>query len=378
MATAVAPAPDPQDEVRRLKSEFLASLNHEIRTPLSGIVGMMDLLEETGLDPDQSEYVGAARMCAEDLLRHVNAALEYSALVAGQLKLEESDFNLVEVLRAALDTHQAKAQARGIAISLSLAGALPGLVVGDSVRLREILSHLIDNALKFTFSGEVAVSAEAADGALLLTVQDSGIGIPAEQLPAIFDSFHQIDSGFGRRFTGLGLGLALVHRLALLMGGTVDVDSRPGHGSIFRLKLPLRPAREHPPGPELVEAGQRILVVEDDELGRRIAQHILSRAGYCVDMAVSGEAAIAEATARPYGLILMDLEMPGISGLDAMRAIRKLPGRESVPIVALTAHTGAEYRQECLTQGMQGFISKPVRAQDLLALLRNAGHTGAD
>jgi CheY-like chemotaxis protein len=338
----------------------------------------MDLLEETGLAVDQSEYVAAARMCAEDLLRHLNAALEYSALAAGQLSLEETDFNLVEVLRAALDTHRAKAQAKGIAVSLSLAGPLPGLVVGDPVRLREVLSHLIDNALKFTFSGEVAVSAEAAHGKLLLAVRDTGIGIPADQLPAIFESFHQIDGGFGRRFTGLGLGLALVHRLVLLMGGTVTVESRPGHGSTFRLNLPLSPAREHAPGPELVEAARRILLVEDDEFGRRITEHILRRAGYDVDSAVSGEAAIAAAAAREYGLVLMDLEMPGMSGFDAVRAIRKLPGRQSMPVVALTAHTGAEYRQECLAQGMQGFISKPVRARELLALVRNAGRPGAD
>lgn len=374
---------DARAEIHKLKSEFLASLNHEIRTPLSGILGMMDLLEETGLDPDQREYVAAARMCAEDLLRHLNTALEYSALAAGQLKLDEAEFNLAECVRSAVEQHRPRALARGIALAVSLEGPFPGLVVADGVRVRDVLSHLIDNALKFTPRGSVSVTAECTNGSaplcLIATIRDTGIGIPPEHFPAIFDSFHQIDSGLGRRYAGLGLGLAFVDRLVGLMGGKVEVESRPGHGSSFRVMLPLKPAPETTQsGDAAGEASNRVLVVEDDELGRRIADHILRRAGYDVEIVPDGEAGIAAAAARRPALILMDIEMPGIGGIEATRAIRALPGRESVPVVALTAHTGAEYREECLAQGMNGFLSKPVHPQDLLAAVRNMiGHPQA-
>jgi len=367
---------DPREQIHKLKSEFLASLNHEIRTPLSGILGMLDLLDESELSFEQREYVSSARMCAEDLLSSLNTALEYSALAVGQLKLEEAEFNLAECVRSAVEQHQARAQARGIALTVSLEGQFPGLVVADGMRVRDVLSHLVDNALKFTPRGSVSVTAQCTNGCaplcLLATVRDTGIGIPADQFPAIFDSFHRIDSGFSRRYAGFGLGLALVQRLVDLMGGKVEVESRPGQGSEFRVRIPLKPAPDSPVASG--SAGQSdncILVVEDDELGRRIATHILRRAGYDIDTAADGPSAIAAARNRPYALILMDIEMPGIGGIETMRAIRMLPGRDPVPVLALTAHVGAEYRDECLAQGMQGFLTKPVRPQDLLAAVRH-------
>jgi CheY-like chemotaxis protein len=366
---------DARAEINKLKSEFLASLNHEIRTPLSGIVGMMDLLEETGLSAEQREYVAAARMCAEDLLRHLNTALEYSSLAAGQLKLDEVEFNLAECVRSAVEQHRQRALARGIVLDIKLEGQFPGLVIGDLVRVRDIFWHLIDNALKFTHRGRVSITAECTNGAsppcLVATIRDTGIGIPPEHFRAIFDSFHQIDHGLGRRYAGLGLGLAFVQRLVGFMGGKIDVESRPGDGSAFRVMLPLKPAPETAMRGAPAAEDSRVLVVEDDELGRRIASHILRRAGYTVEVVSDGESGIAAAATRRPALVLMDLEMPGLGGIEATRAIRALPGRESVPVVALTAHTGAEYREECLTQGMNAFLSKPVSPEDLLAAVRD-------
>ncbi len=254
---------DPHDEVRKLKSEFLASINHEIRTPLSGILGMMDLLGETDLSGEQQEYVASARMCAEELLRQLNTALEYSAVAAGQLRLEEAEFNVAECLRSVVEAQQPRAQAKGVTLTVSLAGAWPGLVIADAARLRDVLSHVIDNALKFTpAQGNVSIAAECLNGSsplcLEVTVRDTGIGIPPDQIPSLFDSFHQIDTGLGRRYSGLGLGLALVHRLVLLMGGTVEVESRPGQGSSFRVRIPLKGPTETAPVSGVEDAPDRI------------------------------------------------------------------------------------------------------------------------
>lgn len=366
---------NPHAEIEKLKTEFLASLNHEIRTPLSGIVGMMDLLGETRLGEDQREYVEAARMCAEDLLRSLGVALEYAALTAGQLTLEEMPFNVAECLEGAVEAYRPKAAAKNVALSLSVDGELPGLAVGDAARLRTVLLHLIDNGLKFTPEGSVAVRAaseevRAGRFVLAIEVRDTGVGVPAERAVRIFDAFQQGESGLDRGYVGMGLGLALARSIVRMMNGTIELDSPQGQGSTFRVRVPLRLLEESPVPAIGDPRGKTVLIVEDNALALRVAEHVLRRAGYSVDTAISGEAAIEAASANQYSLILMDLEMPGMGGFAAARRIRNLPGGEQVPMLALTAHTGNQYRRRCLAEGMQGFLSKPVRASELLNAVR--------
>lgn len=370
-----------QAEMRRLKSHFLAGLNHEIRTPLTGILGMTDLLLETPLDDLQREYVMTTRICAEELLALLDAALEYSALSSGALVIEEAEFNLPELLEGVLDQHRIKAHAKGLKLTANL-DSLPTVAIGDVVRIRQIVSQLLGNAVKFTPAGEVELraGAERDQGeriVLALTIRDTGVGIAPEDLPRLFESFAPLESGPGRRYSGLGLGLATVQRLLELMGGEIRVQSEPGRGSLFALRIPLRVAgggRETQPAPPASDPARpnhrRILLVEDDPVAQRIVGHILERAGYQADAVGSGDAAIAVAAARPYQLILMDLQMPGKDGIETTLEIRKLPGYSGIPVIALTAHTGEQFRSFVREQGLQGFLSKPVRAEELLAAVR--------
>ncbi|MCS7315653.1 MAG: response regulator [Bryobacteraceae bacterium] len=367
--------------MRRLKSHFLANLNHEIRTPLTGILGMTDLLLETPLDDVQREYVMTTRICAEELLALLDAALEYSALSSGALLLEEAEFNLPELLEGVLDQHRIKAHAKGLKLVAHLE-SLPTAAIGDAVRIRQIVSQLLSNAVKFTPAGEVELGAKVESGegdriVLVMTIRDTGVGIAPEDLSRLFESFATLELAPGRRHSGLGLGLATVHRLLELMGGEIRVQSEPGRGSLFALRIPLRvPAGSRPPEPaRAVHADpkheqRRILLVEDDPVAQRIVGHILERAGYQADAVGSGDAAVAVAAARPYHLILMDLQMPGKDGIETTAEIRRLPGYASVPVIAFTAHTGEEFRAFAREQGLQGFLSKPVRSEELLAVVR--------
>jgi signal transduction histidine kinase len=233
------------EEFHRLKSEFLTGVNDEFRTPLTGIVGMADLLLETRLDDRQKEYVLAARRCAEETLVQFGSLLEFAALVAGHLPLEESVFDLLETLQAVVADLEPTARDGGVRLFMTLARPLPGPVVGDAVRLRQILVQLLANAIKFTPHGEIELTASwtlLSPGSfrLQIALRDTGIGIPADQLLLVFESFRQLDSGFTRRYAGLGLGLALVRELVHLMRGEVTVESSPGEGAVFTFWIPLR------------------------------------------------------------------------------------------------------------------------------------------
>lgn len=372
---------DHSDQLRRLKGQFLASLNHEIRTPLSGILGMTDLLLETRLDDEQKEYVSAARMCAENLLALLNATLEFSDLSSGKLELEEMDFDLPGTLKAAVSSFLPKAEAKKLKLISALDPALPSVAAGDALRLRQLLSYLLDNAVKFTHKGQVEVSATAGvpcEGIFSLTVKvrDTGIGIPPEKLGAIFESFEQLDSGLSRSYSGLGLGLALAQKLVALMGGEISAESEPGRGSLLSFTIPLRVPSEHGDALALSFASlassrvpslrPRILVVEDNRIAQRVVRHILSRGPYEVECVTSGQEALRAASEQPYDLILMDLQIPDMDGLETTVEVRRLPGYATVPILALTANTTDDHRRLCRQHGMQGFIPKPVRSQELL------------
>lgn len=374
-----AAATEPE-RLDRVKGVFLASLNHEFRTPLSGIVGMLDLLEETALDTEQREYVEAARQCADSLTELLNASLEYAALEAGEFSLDESEFHLLETLEAAVAQHLPKAEAKGLTLSFTSYANLPETMVGDAGRVRELLGRLISNAIKFTPAGSVEVRAlltgnPAAGERLVLAVSDTGIGIPADKIDLIFKSFHQVEEGLSRNYSGLGLGLALVRKLTVAMGGSVHVESQPGQGSTFTVEIPLQRTRQIPErnsssGQQKDAAGPVILVVEDNPVGMRVLRTALERRRARVLAAASGREAIEAARNNRVDLILMDLQMPEMDGLEAAQAIRSLPDYVSVPILALTANCSDQMREQCIRSGMQAYLSKPINSQELWAAIR--------
>lgn len=362
-----------------LKGQFLASLNHELRTPLSGVIGMTDLLAETTLHSEQREYVDAIRECASQLLEALNAVLDFSALSAGHTQALNAEFALTALLESIASDASARAEAKGLRVIRDWDSSLPESVIGDERYLRQILQHLVRNAVKFTIRGQITLSAGVAPGVaggslLVISVKDSGIGIAKDKLRVIFQAFRQLDTGLARSYSGLGLGLALSDKLVRVMGGEIEVQSSPGRGTTFTLHLPLtlplQIAKRAPVAEGMRPRRPLVLVVEDDKISQRVAEHILERAEYDVIIAGNGESAIRLAASQAVDLILMDLQMPGIDGFQACRAIRELPGATGIPILALTANYSDEHRAMCKEFGMQGFLSKPVQREELLGALR--------
>jgi len=360
------------DELREVQGQFLASLNHEIRTPLSGILGMTDLLLETSLSEDQREYVGATRVCAENLLEILNVTLEYSALSANRVLLEQTEFSLRDTLHGVLGEFAAKAEARGLRLVRSLDSSLPEMVVGDPQRLRQILWHLVANGVKFTREGQVEVAASAVAGLdrlvkLTLRVHDTGIGIAPDQLAAIFESFRQLETGLSRNHGGLGLGLAVAQKLIALLDGSITVDSELGKGSVFSVTLPFKLPTETSAGQVVVEKTRgRVLVVDDNSIAQTIAAHALRRQSFEVECAGTGRLAFQAASKTRFDVILMDLQMPGWDGFETVQQIRQLPGYRDTPVIAVTANCSDDYRARTIRCGMQDFLAKPVRTRDLV------------
>ncbi len=361
------------DETTDPRGRFLATLNHEVRTPLSGILGMSDLLLETALDDEQRDYVKASRQCAENLLELLNETLEYSALLSDRVILDDSEFCVVDLLENVAGEFECKARSKGLRLVRSFQPDVPDMACGDAVRLRQILAHLLANAIKFTSAGhvEMAVSATSVGDEqidLRVSVTDTGIGIAEAELKSIFESFRQLETGLARRFTGLGLGLSLAQKITSLMHGDVTVVSSPGKGSTFTVDIPLGAAQERRHGrlgaPEMA---RRILVVEDNPVAQTITTQALRKRGFEVDCASSGKQAVAAAAAVVYDLILMDLQMPEMDGFQTTAAMRSLEAYRKVPIVALTANSSTDYRELCVQHGFNGFLSKPIRSKDLIA-----------
>ncbi len=360
------------DELQEVQGQFLASLNHEIRTPLSGILGMTDLLLETPLTDDQREYVGATRVCAENLLEILNVTLEYSALAANEVRLEKTEFSLRDTFHGVLGEFAPKAEAKGLRLVRALDSSLPEMVVGDPLRLRQILWHLIGNGVKFTQQGQVEVAASATvavDRQATLTIQvcDSGIGIAEDRLEGIFERFQQIDTGLSRKHGGLGLGLAVAHKLVTLLEGSIWVDSELGKGTAFTVTLPITLPHDAGTRPtDLKKSRGRILVVDDNAMAQTIASHALRRQSFEVECAGDGTHALRAASKGRFDVILMDLQMPGWDGFKTAQHIRQLPGYQDTPIIAVTANCSDDYRARCVQCGMQGFLAKPVRTRDLV------------
>lgn len=366
-------------ELKELKGRFLATLNHEIRTPITGILGMADLLDETQLTPVQREYVSIFRSCAQNLYQLLSATLEFASLSAGEARAEVAPFPLMYTLEVIAAEYLLKAKAKGLRFHFQLAGELPDLAAGDEIRLRQLLSQLLSNAIKFTDKGEIELSVSGRPQGNLIVleirVRDTGIGIPASKLGRVLESFEQVESGLSRQYEGLGLGLALVREITALLGGELGVASDVGQGSVFTVTLPIRrleaePALESRPLSPLRDR-PRVLVVEDNRVSQRVVSHMLEKSGFETECAESGMAALRAASSVHFDLILMDLQMPEMDGIEATHRIRHLPGYENTPIVALTANSGAEFRDLCRDNGLQGFLTKPIQASELGEAVRS-------
>jgi PAS domain S-box-containing protein len=360
------------------KSDFLAFMSHEVRTPLHGVMGTLSLLLDTTLDAEQRAYAETARRCGLTLLDTVNELLDLSRIEAGKLVIAHEAFALADVVKEVLDLQAPAAAEKGLDLSASLDHLLPARLVGDAGRIRQVLMNLVDNAVKFTHRGSVEIRLAALpDGRVGFAVTDTGIGIPPRLRATLFTRFAQAEPAGEQG--GSGLGLAICKRLVALMGGQIAVDSAPGRGSTFFFDLPLEPLPESgaPPArlqPALPEghrppaAHGRILLAEDGKANQLVAAAILRKAGYTVELARDGAEAAASAESGDYDLVLMDVRMPLMDGFAATRAIRALSGsRGRVPIIAMTASVMPGDPEKCLEAGMDGHLAKPLDRVQLLA-----------
>lgn len=380
-------AKEAAERASQAKGDFLAMMSHEIRTPLNAVLGFSELLGAMPLGQEQADYVRTIQENSGALLVILNDVLDYSKIESGRLDLHLGPVDLVRMVRSVGDFFRPQAAGKGIDLQVVSSGVIPEALLCDAARLNQVLQNLISNAVKFTEKGgvivEVGCNGLPVDGLwpVAIRVRDTGIGIALERHPSLFDPFYQADNSTRRRFGGTGLGLAIVKRLASLMGGTIDVQSEAGEGSSFCLNLPLRePERE-----TFVEEDKKrftanlssllpkILVVEDNATNRRLVRLFLKKLGHEADEAENGFDGVEKAAAKPYDVIFMDLEMPGMDGYEATRLIRLGQNGGAAPyIVALTAHALPEHRERSLRAGMDSYLSKPVKQADLKGVLRAA------
>ncbi len=413
--TAIREARDQAIEASRLKSQFLANMSHEIRTPMNGVLGMSRMLLETNVDEDQRKYLAAIRDSGENLMVIINDILDFSKIEAGKLNLEDVDFDLGASLASVSNAMAVQALDKDLRLHLNVDSALPRRVRGDPVRVRQVLTNLIGNAVKFTQAGSITVSAASlGDGRVRFEVADTGIGIDPTLRSTVLDAFGQADSSTTRRYGGTGLGLAICSQLVAMMGGVLDFASTPGRGSNFWFEIPFGEAapvtvvEPIPTARDLeqsiyfssVESGQaairrdvavsgppepggaaegsprpRVLVADDAPVSQMVASLRLERLGYQVDVVSTGDEAVAAVRRTRYRAVLMDCRMRDMDGYKATRLIRQIEGPASAtPIIAMTASVLDGDREECLQAGMNDYLTKPLDANLLAAALSRAGH----
>lgn len=355
------------------KSAFLAMMSHELRTPMNGVLGMAHALDRTELTPRQAQYVGTLLRSGGGLMTILNDILDLAKIEAGRFDIEARPFDLRQMVQRAVDLWSPAAREKGLSLTGVVAQDVPDWVAGDEARLRQILQNLLSNAVKFTEAGHVALTVETGPSGLAFSVADTGPGMSPQTLSRLFQGFTQADSSVARRYGGTGLGLAISRRLARLMGGDLTVESGLGEGSRFTLavQLPLaEPVIElaPEPAPQSSEGPVRVLVVDDNNTNQEVARALLEAIGATVETASSGPEGLAALDDADFDLVLMDIHMPGMSGIEALRAIREA-GHALLPVIALTADAMSGERERLLGLGFNDYLSKPIEPAALVRAL---------
>ncbi|MCP4214073.1 MAG: response regulator [bacterium] len=378
------------DAANKSKSEFLANMSHEIRTPLTGVIGMTEMLMYTSPSNEQKDFIETLNVSSETLLAIINDILDMSKIEAGEFALASEAFDIKQAVNGVRRLLTPQAEKKNLELPVHFQENVSYRVIGDQVRFRQIIFNLAGNAVKFTHEGAVAIrvkceSQDETTSRFHISVEDTGIGIDADSIDCIFDKFTQVDSSNTRRYGGTGLGLPVTRQLVEIMGGSIKVESIPGKGSVFHvfLSLPsdtdtqdaaIDPVREAIVESKVGTLGLEdsfrlsILLAEDNKINQKLSRTILNRAGYSLDIVENGKEAVEKVKSGAYDLVLMDIQMPVMNGLDATRAIRKA-GYTDIPIIAMTAGAFDEDRQLCLDTGMNDFLAKPLKQADLLKII---------
>jgi CheY-like chemotaxis protein len=371
---------------------------------MNGILGMTELVLDTDLTVEQREHLGLVRQSAESLLSIINDILDFSKIEAGKLDLESIPFDLHEILSETMKPLSFRAQQKGLALNYEIQPNVPKALLGDPGRIRQVLINLVGNSIKFTEAGKILITVEDQSSdrvttRLHISVKDTGVGIPEKKQAKIFEAFSQADGSMARKYGGTGLGLTICVRLVELMGGRIWLDSQLGHGSPFHFTIHLLVQKPLAPPGQLrdvvipIAAGNssklsaasreiknlRVLLAEDNAINQTIAVRVLEKCGHAVTVAENGQAAINACATQSFDLILMDIQMPGMDGLEATAAIRKkeISTGAHIPVIAMTAHARKGDRERCLAAGMDGYVSKPIRTIELFSAIESVMQDGS-